>query len=268
MLPNYLVIGVARGGTSWIAKNLEFHPEVFMPPQKELHFFDRNYEKGIVYYKKQFKNRKEKMIGEATPAYLYFEHIPKLIKKHLPDVRLIVTLRDPVDRAFSHYLNLKAKAIRSGNKNYESFEKKIKITPRIIDEGFYYNLLNRYYKFFTKEQILILLFDDLRNDPINLLRKIYSFLEVDVTFNSPVLDQKINASSSKHGKFKFLYFLYRFFMKLNLFNVAKLFDKINIKPIEKIDPDMRKWLTEYVYLEQIELLENLLNRDLSIWKQY
>ncbi|MBA4318316.1 MAG: heparan sulfate glucosamine 3-O-sulfotransferase, partial [Flavobacterium sp.] len=140
MLPNFLIIGAARCATTWISENLSQHPDIFIPPLKELHFFDTHYEKGIAYYESYFDNRSEKAVGEATPAYLYFPNISSLIQQHLPNVKLIASIRNPVDRAFSHYLYLKAKAkIGDIDSDMISFEDKLKVTNRLIEEGFYYD---------------------------------------------------------------------------------------------------------------------------------
>ncbi|MBA3731354.1 MAG: sulfotransferase domain-containing protein, partial [Gammaproteobacteria bacterium] len=106
MLPNFLIIGASRCGTTWMANNIKSHPDVFMPPKKELHFFDASFDKGWDYYASFFPDKKcarYRAIGEATPAYLYMPQVARLIKSRLPDVKMIVSLRNPIDRAYSQY---------------------------------------------------------------------------------------------------------------------------------------------------------------------
>lgn len=81
MLPNFLIIGAPRSGTTWIQENIKHHPEIFMPEQKEIHFFDRNYAMGIEYYEKYFSAYDgQKAIGEATPDYL---HLPDIHQRYM-----------------------------------------------------------------------------------------------------------------------------------------------------------------------------------------
>ena len=151
MLPTFLIIGAPRAGTSWLSKNLSLHPDIYIPHVKEVHYFDRYYDKGQTFYEEFFdKSCGEKAIGEATPAYLFKENIPELIKKDLGDVKLIVSLRNPVDRLYSRYLM--SKGSYEENKTL-SFEEKIQAKPSFIGEGFYYDHLIRYYKHFNKKNI-------------------------------------------------------------------------------------------------------------------
>lgn len=266
MLPNYLIIGATRCGTTWLGKNLMLHPEVFMPKNKEIHFFNRHYDNGISWYEDIFKGASEKAIGEATPGYLYHENIPELIRKHLPDVKLIVCLRDPVDRAYSHYWYREHE--RRAQNITISFEEKIKITPRLIEEGLYARKLSKYYELFPHENILVTFYDDLKSDPAQYLKEVFRFLGVDESFHSPLLDKQINASASEVGKTRMLYYLHKFFNKIGIFGLAKTVDKVNRKEIPKINPETRRMLLDEYYIEDIKKLETMVGRDLSAWKKY
>ena len=177
MLPNFMIIGAPRSGTTWIEKNLREHPEVFLAKDKELHFFDQQYEKGIEYYESFFSGAHgKKAVGEATPDYLHGAYsrndIPTLIHKHVPDVKLIASLRNPTERAYSRFWNSKAFYDRNINM---SFEDKLEDRPEFIAEGMYCDQLERFYDLFPRENILILLFDDLKADPAQFMRRIYEF---------------------------------------------------------------------------------------------
>jgi hypothetical protein len=267
MLPNYLIIGAARSGTSWLAKNLMLHPEVFMPTKKEIHFFDRHYEKGLEWYQRIFEGRSEKAIGEATPAYLYFPHIPSLIHEYMPNVRLIVSLRNPVERAYSHYWNLIARAGISQRYCGISFEEMIMVPPRLVEEGMYATKLKGYYQLFPRENVLILIYDDLKENPEKFLKSLYSFLGVDAGFISPLAEYKINAKSSKLGRSTALYFLYRASIKLGFYRLANLIDIINKKGLPDINIETKRELLEKYYLREISELEQMINRSLSAWKR-
>ncbi len=268
MLPNYLIIGTARGGTTWLAKNLMLHPEIFMHNRKELHFFERDYDKGIDWYEEKFNNVNEsiKVVGEGTPAYLYNEHVSELIKEHMPNVKLIVSLRDPVERAYSHY-QYRERERQSENQPL-SFEQKIEATPSLIETGLYARKLQKYYDLFPKENILIILYDELKKDPEQYLKRVYKFLGVNTEFRSPLIKNKINAASSKAGKFHALYWLDRIFVKTGLFKIAKLVNNLNKKTkVESVSTKTREMLLERYFLEDIEKLEEMIQMDLSEWKK-
>lgn len=265
MLPNYLVIGAARCGTSWLARNLMCHPNVYMPAQKELHFFDRNYQNGIAWYEAFFRDRNEQAIGEATPAYLYFEQIPELIYRYMPGVRLIVLLRDPIERAYSHYWNIRAKAGK-GDDNYAiSFEDKLRRTPRLIDEGMYAQSLKRYLRLFRREQLLVLLYDDLKRDPKGLLRAVYDHVGVQTWYEEQLVEQTVNGSASKVGRSLLAYGFYRGVLRIGLYGMAKRIDCWNRGTVQEMNPSTRTMLLEKHYLAEIQELQDMLGRDLTEW---
>lgn len=267
MLPNFLIIGAPRAGTTWIAKNIREHPDIYIPQIKEIHFFDRHYGKGINFYESYFpQSAKKKAIGEATPDYLYEKGVPALIHKHLPNVKLVLSLRNPVDRVYSRYWNAKAKYKQ--NKNL-SFEEKIRLKPLFLEEGFYYDHLLRFFAYFPKEQFLILLFDDLKKDPNGFLQKIFNFLDVDASFTPSLTDLKVNAASTKGplAKSKVLWYLHRAFIRLNIIQPAKFIEKINDNPLPVMDRKTKEWLVNDIYKEKNIKLANLLRIDLSDWNR-
>lgn len=266
MLPTFLIIGAARCATSWIAKNLMEHPEIYLHPKKELHFFDRHYNKGIKFYESYFIGRDEKAIGEATPAYLFFPHIPKLIRQHMPEVKLIVSLRNPIDRAYSHYWNLISKEKKSVRKRAESFEIEIRKNDRLIKEGFYYDMLSRYYQIFPKENILVKIYEDIIDDSAGFIKSIFSFLNVDTEYIPNLLDYRLNASSTKLWECKLLYYFYLTLMKkIRLYKVASFLEKNNSKVIPPIQKDTKDELLQ-IFNVQIDQLEQFIERDLDIWR--
>ena len=105
--PDFLIIGTQRGGTTTLFSLLSAHPGIFMPEEKEVHYFDLNYQKVIDWYTEKFSTSVKAstaITGEASPYYLYHPHVPARVAKDLPEVKLIVLLRDPVDRAYSNYM--------------------------------------------------------------------------------------------------------------------------------------------------------------------
>lgn len=268
MLPNFIVIGAPRAGTSWIHKNLLDHPEVFVPQKKELHFFDREYDKGIAYYEEYFAEWKgQKAIGEATPDYLHGSYsatdIPALMHKHVPDARLIASLRNPIERAYSRYWNAKAKF--DHNRSL-SFEEKLKDRPEFVKEGMYADQLESYYAHFPRERILVLLYDDLEADPHGFMRQIYSFLGVDPDFESDWETTKVNQAAGKKNlaNSRFLYQLSRALSWAGLHGASSRVREANSVDQPPMSAETRRRLTD-VYREPNRRLAALIGRDLSRW---
>jgi len=170
------------------------HPEVYMPRAKEVHFFDLNYHKGLEWYRKFFveaRHGRYKAVGEATPFYMYLEEVPERIHNILPGVKLIFILRNPVDRAYSHYWHEVSKG-----REYLTFEEAIeKEAERLnsgslfakqhysyLDRGRYAVQLNRYRKFFSKDQMLVLIFEEFKKHPFHTLKILSNFIGVDPNY--------------------------------------------------------------------------------------
>ncbi len=269
MLPNFLVIGAPRSGTTWIDENLRFHPDVYMPSaRKELHFFDREYEKGFSYYESHFDRwAGQKAIGEATPDYLHGAYtsndIPALIKHHLPNVKLIACLRNPVERVYSRFWNSKAKYDENANL---TFEEKLREKPEFVQEGHYYDQLVRFYDLFPFENICVLLYDDLRRDPATFMSRIYGFIGVDPTVRTGFEAAHINAASGKRNlaRSRTLWYASRILSRMNLHSAATRLAGLNSKPIPPMREETRRWLIE-IYRPGNEKLGSLIGRDVSAW---
>jgi hypothetical protein len=270
MLPNFLVIGAPRSGTTWIDKNLREHPDVYMPKHKELHFFDVHYERGLPYYESFFADwKQQRAVGEATPDYIHGQYttrdIPRLIKQHLPDVKLIASLRNPVDRAYSRFWNSKAK--------YEqniglSFEEKLRQKPEFIREGFYGAQLQRFFELFPRERILVLLYDDMIEDPRGFMRRMYQFLDVDPDFVSGCESHRVNAAAGKKylARSQTMWLASRALSRIRLRSLAERVRKANATPLPQMNPGTRRMLHD-IYAGEIRQLQELIGRDLSRWNR-
>ncbi|TFF90862.1 MAG: hypothetical protein EU548_00850 [Promethearchaeota archaeon] len=292
--PDFIGIGAMKAASGWIFRCIELHPEVSEATPKELHFFSKpyNYEKGIKYYYSIFKKHPPgKIKGEYTPAYMSYKHVASRIHEHLPNVKLIACLRNPVDRAYSQYRY----NIQEGGrfKIYKNFEETIRKDKDILKRGFYFQQLKPYFKLFPKENILILFFEDIKKDPIKFVQKIYEFLELkDTNFIPSLVNRKSSITGAYITQYKLpvlnflVYWLnYRlkkdgFFRKLLIKNqFEKLFIKFQQKTrkritgkntevlsIQPLKEKTREYLLNVVYGNEISKLEKLLDKDLSFWK--
>jgi len=215
--PNLFIIGAARAGTTSLYNYLSQSPEIFMSYVKEPHYFSslfidyeellRKPQKGKHYHTLFFPDDESylslfdeavhfKRIGEASPSYLYDEGAPRLIKKNVPDAKLIALLRDPVERAYSHFLQDVSNGKQSLDfyealtEDYARQEKGWGLSHLYVELGFYYQQLKRYWDIFDPGQLLILPFDSLKNDLRNTLRKVAMFLGVDDHFSGSLDPRK------------------------------------------------------------------------------
>jgi hypothetical protein len=176
--PNLIILGAQKCGSTSLAYYLGQHPDIYLLPQ-EGHFFSKNsWENNIDNYLNLFSNRQERYIGEKTPHYFHHPSACKRIKKFCNnDVKFIVILRNPVDRAYSAYYWWSGK----GKIDYKNFEECInaKITRMGIKGiGKYISHLKKWYKLYPKECILCLKTEDLDNNPQQVLNKVCDFLSL------------------------------------------------------------------------------------------
>jgi len=267
VLPNFLIIGSARCGTTWMWRNLRLHPQIHLPAQlKELNYFTSRYNLGRSWYEAQFGTPTEPAVGEASPDYLFYPDAPGRIRELLPDARLIVSLRNPVDRAYSHYWNLVANA-QPGEVNRDiSFEDKLEMTPRLITEGLYAEKLERYFALFPREQLLVLRYDELRNDARFFLRRIYEFLGVDPDYQSPLTENRVNSTQLKLGRSRLLFYLYKGLSRLGGYGLSRRVEGATAKELPKMQAATRRRLLDEYYLDEFDRLESMLDWDLEAWR--
>ncbi len=207
-MPNFLMIGAPKAGTTSLFQYLRLHPDVFLSDLKEPNFFALEH-KNITYqgpgdkrgnrcrisnisdYEALFSEAEAgKAIGEASTFYLYSEDAAKNIFAHVPNMKMIAILRNPVDLAYSAYLHMK----REGREPCSSFEEALAQEQTRIDQnwgplwhltrqGFYAQQLKRYYQYFPEEQIKIFLYEDWQKNQQGVLKDIMIFLGIDHTIN-------------------------------------------------------------------------------------
>tara|TARA_B100000674_G_scaffold60527_1_gene42003 strand:- start:423 stop:1154 length:732 start_codon:yes stop_codon:yes gene_type:complete len=187
-LPDFLGLGTQKGGTTTLHRLLGEHPEVFLPACKEVHFFDQNYSEGEAWYRQHFQGaRADQRCGDITPFYLFHPDVPGRIHQHLPQARMIVLLRDPVERAISQVFHaqrlgfeplpvaeaLAAEDNRLATGDPYSFQK-----HSYISRSRYLEQLDRYEALFPPEQLLILCSEDLFAKPEQIWHELLRFLKL------------------------------------------------------------------------------------------
>jgi Sulfotransferase domain len=173
--PNFLYIGTSKAGSTWIFKVLSWHPEIYMYPGKNLGYFSTRYDKGWDWYLKNFDPEPQhKLVGEVSHSYLVSEEAAARVHKHLPDAKLMVCLREPVQRTFSDYLD----AIKNG-KLEGTFEEELERTPGLIHRSRYGTHLERYLQRFDRSQLHIATFDELVSAPDQFAARMFEFLGVE-----------------------------------------------------------------------------------------
>ena len=178
-LPSFLGIGASRSGSTWLDRQLRAHPDIYMPTRrKEVHFFDSYYECGIGWYERFFPGNDKALlyraIGEFSPGYLSHPEAPKRIKRHLCDIRFLLILRDPVERAYSQWKYRLQK--RAERRSFEQFMAEEEEPVRL---SFYGEHLDRYFALFRRECFLILIFERVIANPVATLDSVASFLGID-----------------------------------------------------------------------------------------
>lgn len=300
--PNFLLVGASKSGSTTLYHLLKNHPGIFLPDIKEPLYFISEIIKNINKNDKGFKNEgfkdklvysnedylklfqkvdNEKAIGEASATYLYYhKHTIPRIKNELGDPKIIIILRDPVNKVFSQYKHLLR--LYGENKIFEeSLEmEKVRISKNYTAmyhyraQGMYYEQVKAFKDVFSN--VLVILTDELKNNPLKLAKKCYRFLEVNDNFEPKLLNFNI---STKRVKSRVLHkALYNkeahtikmFFKRIFGSSVYEIYtEKYKNINTEKINVTMkeetRKKLKRY-FKEDILKLERLIAKDLSNWK--
>jgi hypothetical protein len=173
-LPNFLYVGPDKAGSSWLHEVLLKHPDVYLTPAKDLYFFDRYYARGSQWYTAQFREaRDEPIVGEVCQDYLFHPEAAARIRATLGPVRIMVCLRDPVERAWSSYLYMRKHGIGP-----DTFAEALLTRPELLEHGRYATGLDRFLDLFPRELVHVALFDDLVADPQAFFDGVTDFLGV------------------------------------------------------------------------------------------
>jgi hypothetical protein len=194
MLPNLIVIGAGKCGTTSLHRYLDLHPEISMTNPKELNFFvdDLNWRRGVRWYERHF-GEATPVRGESSVAYTEYPErpeVPERIANLVPDVKLVYVVRDPIERMISCYAYNTWFGFRLG----PFAEAALNERSALVTHSRYWLQLERYLAHFPAEQIHVVDHDDLRNDRQAALRRVFRFLGVDEAFASPRFGELHNAT--------------------------------------------------------------------------
>lgn len=297
-MPNFILFGAAKAGTTSVYKYLEQHPDIFMSSFKEPGFFAFEGEKPILNgpgaqkwvdrwvvtdlksYQQLFSEYNgQKAIGEASPYYIYYyQKTPQRIYHHVPNIKLIAMLRNPVERAFSNYVW----AVRDRAESLTNFEDALGTEAariadnwgpkwRYKDQGFYYQQLKAYYEIFNPEQIKICLYEDFVTNPIAIMQEIFAFLDIDSDF-IPDMSERHNSSKIPRNKAWHQFLDKPNVIKSTVKHLLPLNFRQNLKQNAKeknlFKPTLDSKIREHLrseYREDILQLQDLIDRDLSLW---
>lgn len=299
MLPNFLVIGAQKSGTTFVQRCLNEHPDAFIPLEEIPFFEDPWYSSNNVdTFKSLFQEGKnKKAIGLKRPNYLAKAECAERIHKHLPSAKLITILRDPVDRAISayyHYAKFGFAPIKHVNRGLLEIMKgrhagKYPRAREIIEFGFYYKWLERYLGYFERKQILIMLYDEIVKNCHHSIKKICQFLEIDSEYAPRSLNSRPQAGVYSILRLKLLALrnpiVYSYSADRTrltprdeigphgamLVRIINLVDRKVVWSLDNSRPplnrDAAKALSD-VYRGDTSKLEGLLNSSLAHWKVF
>lgn len=192
-LPNTFLVGCQKSGTTWLHRCLREHPEIYVPEEDEIHYFDIHYDEGPDYLNRYYGRwNGEAFSADTTSSYSRDPEAPWRIHEHNPDAKIIIALRNPIDRAFSHYWHEKKKgkiafSFKEWERNYDLYE-------NWIAAGFYTRQLERFAKFFPKDRILVLIQEEMLADPKFTLRILFEFIGASPGFQPSWLNKRVNAA--------------------------------------------------------------------------
>ncbi len=297
-LPNFLVLGTAKAGTSSLYTYLKQHPDVYLSPTTELNFFahegcDLNFRGpgDIEYmsdgslvatyeeYQKQFAGvTNEHAAGEFSTHNLYSCQAPALIKRYVPDAKMIAILRNPAGRAFSAFSHM----VRDGREETGDFRTALNREPARIRNnweplwhyksmGFYGAQLRRYFDTFGHEQIRVYIYEDFIAQPLKVVQDIFTFIGVDPHFE-PDMSEMQNVSTILRSRQLHEMMMGKSVIRsaLRSFLPAGMRSRVRSKILERnvkhmrLDPGLRRELMEG-FRDDIGLLQDLIGRDLSHW---
>lgn len=279
MLPTFIGIGPGRTGTSMLYEALRAHPQVAMARgTKETNYFAHEYYRGQAWYAAFFEGGEgKKAVGEISNVYFYDTDVPARMHRLVPDARLFSCLRNPFERLRSVFLYRK----RSGEIEPEvTLEKALQQYPDLITDSCYATKLAAYFRYFDRDQVLILFYEDLDRQPESFIASLFAFIGVDHGFKPDVLNERVNASAQPRTRwlgtlaattaqtlrrYGLLFLLDRAKRSRMVRNmVLKSVDAPEHSVLQSLSPDTRARLKE-IWTPEVYKIEQWSGRSLAHW---
>lgn len=284
-IPTFMIIGVAKAGTTSLYRYLDQHPQVFMCPVKGTNYF--GYEDACDWkwtdegeppalhnfqvttfeaYEAMFAGVSDEVaVGEASPQYIRCPTAAKRIYHCMPHMKLVVSLRNPADRAFSGFLM----RTRRGEIVADIYEE---LTPQSshVREGFYYRRLKRFFDLFPGDQIKIIIFEEFKTDPAATVVDLFEFIGVDTAYRPDTSTRHNPAAVPRNRLLNRLFYSRTLIRTANtvlpegMRQMAKRIRQQNLMQPPEFPVDLRASLLDH-YRDDILKLETLIGRDLSVW---
>lgn len=284
-LPDFMVVGAQKAATTWLFECLDEHPEIFVPVRKELHYFCNlddcrfsSKNKGMDWYLSQFDSNKEvKFVGELTTDYMYYEHVAKELYDFNRNLKIVVLLRNPVDRAYSAYWMWKRH-----NKNLPPFSQLIRQPENsFIRRGLYRQQIEPYLNLFGKSQVRIYVLEEIKVNPDVFIEDLYQFIGVNKTFRPHALNKQVAETKNYPGVVGRIVYkglspilnawgvrtAWRFIRrktKVKELVLKIMFVSASKGGYPKMSIDDRNYLVE-VFRRENESLTQLLDRNINVW---
>jgi len=276
-LVDFLGIGVQKAGTTWLHRMLGAHPEVFVAQgdDKDLRFFSSFYDFGFCWYEGYFAEAEQaNRRGEISTSYFYSKDAPERVYRYNSEMRLILSLRNPVDRLISHHRH----EIRIGHLKGElSLERGIDNNPSYVEQSMYFTQLSRWLEYFPLSRFHIMIFEEVFRDPAKAIRDLYEFLAVDSEFvpdelnlkvnegripRSWLLDQGVALAASSFRRLRLGWVVDKL-KNARLNNLIATGNTRHDDAMEVSDADYQR--LRAIFADENAKLSRLLARDLSVW---
>lgn len=278
MKPNFVGIGAQKCASTWLYDILATHPQTNMSELKELDFFTRYYDYGYQWYERNFPEANALVVGEISPSYLNSIEAPKRVRLYNPEAKLLVSLRNPVERAISNHRHDVRIGLFQGKDM--SLQAGLANNPAYIDQGLYAKHLNCWLEEFPSTQLKVVLVDDIKADAAATARSVYEFLGLDPQHKSELLHERSNesyvnrssnveqAKNQVRGAIRKIG-LGPMWDGIGNLGLKRMYRKANRAPsssvIPKPSPELLAEL-QSAFAQDIDQLEILLNRSLEHWK--
>lgn len=296
-MPDFIFIGSFKSASSSFHYYMSQHPQIFTSTKKETGFFSLHYSKGMDFYTKFFEGAtNDQILGETTPTYCFLPYVAERIKKHYPDVKLVLCMRHPVERAFSSWLMATGlgrerlpfdEVMEKSKRMYHEMKKTLaglgaekfwidnnpnaKFAPLEITSiiaGEYAEMLKLYYRYFKPEQIKTILFEDLYKKTDETLADIFKFLGVDPNFKVPN-KESVNFYFDRTAN-EVVYKIFGLKAGRVIIDAIPNTFKLKLKktwkkPPPKLTNEQRIKYWEY-FKDDVAELERMLNKSFSHWE--